>query len=166
MQSITNLEPGTKVRVTFEGIVDNVPGRPSMRRLLVPRDGMRPARVFGESTLRAASSVVVLAPVWQPGDVVVVRYPGNPTAYTYVRGAKTWPGEYAAAKTDAQINALFEEGNVEHVLRDGKPVVKAAKISAGTISADRITAADLAHPFVTSPRPGGRILRSPNGYPF
>jgi hypothetical protein len=80
--------------------------------------------------MQYAVAVERSAQKWQPGDVVVVRYNSVPTStpwddttpYTYVRGAKDWPGDRRASRTDAQIDQLFAEGKVTHVLRDGEPV--------------------------------------------
>ncbi|MEU4568653.1 hypothetical protein [Micromonospora sp. NPDC023956] len=59
------------------------------------------------------------APVWQPGDVLVVRWHGpRSRAYTYVRGMKCWPGE-TASKTDTEMDDLFLAGKAEPVLQTG-----------------------------------------------
>lgn len=65
------------------------------------------------------AKIVLNAPEWKPGDVVVVRYNG-PTApaYTYVRGMRGWPGE-RQNKTDAQMNELYAMGKATPVLQSG-----------------------------------------------
>lgn len=126
---IDDLAVGTKVRVTFEGTVTERESTsyPYMRRKIVSLDpvstprGLARANNLTPMQVAAAASVEVTAPVWLPGDVVVVRYLGNPTPYTYVRGERDWPGD-RRPKSDAEISRLYAEGRAEHVLRNGKPV--------------------------------------------
>lgn len=67
----------------------------------------------------ARARIVRTAPIWRPGDVVVVRYRGDDgPAYTYVRGAADWPGD-RRPKTDAEISALYDTGKVQPVLQAG-----------------------------------------------
>lgn len=64
------------------------------------------------------ADIIVKAPQWKPGDVVVVRFYGNSTPYTYVRGALRWPGEHVH-KTDDEITSLYNSGNATPVLQSG-----------------------------------------------
>lgn len=60
------------------------------------------------------------APMWLPGDVVVVRFESNPVdSFTYVRGAVDWPGDRRPAKSDAFMDRLYLMGRLEPVLQAG-----------------------------------------------
>lgn len=81
--------------------------------------GQTLASHYGAARKASFVEKVVPAPTWKPGDVVVVRYPGNPTAYTYVRGVNGWPGEFARPKTDQEISDLYRQGQATPVLQAG-----------------------------------------------
>lgn len=68
---------------------------------------------------RVPADIVMRRPSWKPGDVIVVEYaPGQP--YTYVRGADTWPVDKGRTpKTDADIDKLWDNGQVRPVLQSG-----------------------------------------------
>lgn len=115
------LIPGKRYAVTFEGVATTSGG------LRFDGEAGDPRRAYGPTgvpsrAMHAATKVERLpdpAPVWKPGDVVVVRYYADGTPYTYVRGLHGWPGENAAAKTDAAISRLWREGRAEPVLQAG-----------------------------------------------
>lgn len=118
------LRRGDRVTVTFEAVVE---GNGVLCPLgtgtsTYPRQtfGLAAGRVLATNLGRSATFDVVApaAPVWRAGDVVVVRYEGNPTPYTYVRGSRNWPGE-RSPKTDAQMDALFAERAATPVLQAG-----------------------------------------------
>ena len=105
------LTPGARYRLTFEGTV-------------LPNGGFRPdggGHYLSRMHTGAATIVERLAdpaPIWWPGDVVLVKYHPLGDSYTYVRGVRGWPGE-RVAKTDEQLTALWREGKVKPLLQEG-----------------------------------------------
>lgn len=59
------------------------------------------------------------APIWKPGDVIVVRFAASLPSYTYVRGARNWPGDNRPAKTDHDVDMWYAGGKVTPVLQAG-----------------------------------------------
>lgn len=112
---------GERVTVTFEAVVEANGVLAPVGLLDRPGPyGLKPGRILPAFLGRTATFEVALptAPAWRAGDVVVVRYVSSPIAYTYVRGARGWPGE-RAPKTDADMDQLFAEGRVTPVLQAG-----------------------------------------------
>lgn len=60
------------------------------------------------------------APEWRPGDVITIRFANGSQApeYTYVRGAREWPGERRNL-TDAEVGRRWNQGKVRPVLQAG-----------------------------------------------
>ncbi len=86
-------------------------------RIDLPYDVTEARRLLAEAKVPA--DIVMRRPQWKPGDVIVVDYaPGQP--YTYVRGAETWPVDKGRTpKTDADIDKLWDNGQVRPVLQSG-----------------------------------------------
>jgi hypothetical protein len=80
------------------------------------------ALYLGDREITSLTVTKAAPPVWQPGDVIMLKHTPSGGEYTYVRGQRTWPGELVGGKTDADVHALYAKGLVRHVLRDGKPV--------------------------------------------
>ncbi|SCL32957.1 hypothetical protein GA0070616_4599 [Micromonospora nigra] len=60
------------------------------------------------------------APIWKPGDVVVVRYGPRATPYTYVRGNGGWLVEKGREpKADEWMTAQVDAGRATPVLQAG-----------------------------------------------
>lgn len=115
------LIPGKRYRVTFEGTA-NPAGGLRFDGADDPRGAYAPSGVPARVVSVRATKVERLpdpAPVWKPGDVVVVRWSLGSKPYTYVRGARTWPGDETLSKKDAEISRLWREGKAEPVLQAG-----------------------------------------------
>ena len=106
--------PGVSVRATAPA---PHPGDPEGLSPAARRDLASARSILATHGLEV--SVRRTAPTFRPGDVLVVRFPGNPTAYTYVRGRRDWPGD-GMRKTDAEMAALWQEGKAHLVIRDGQ----------------------------------------------
>ena len=59
------------------------------------------------------------APTWQIGDVVVLRFPGNSTPYTYGFDGSQFPGRTRAVSAEAMTQA-WKEGRAKLLVRDGE----------------------------------------------
>lgn len=60
------------------------------------------------------------APTWKIGDVVVLKFPGNPTPYTYVHDGRHFPGK-TVHRSNAEMRSAWDEGAATLLVRDGKP---------------------------------------------
>jgi hypothetical protein len=71
------------------------------------------------------------APIFRPGDVLVVRFTDSPvsTPYTYVRSRRDWPGD-GARKSDAEMADLWREGKAALIARDGQPLRAPLRVEA------------------------------------
>lgn len=114
-------QPGDKVRVTVEGIVADPKDLPAGSRDLHYIASAEGFSLYMPD--RRATNVVVTIkapPKWVTGDVVQIRYGSK--SYTYVRGVKQWPGEYAGPLSDGSVDTAWRDGRVRHLLRDGSPI--------------------------------------------
>lgn len=137
-RDVERLPVGTRVRVTFEGTVEE-PRAPrtglALRKRV--RVGHGPARTYGDDgvylspgQIASATTVEQIAPAWQAGDVVSIAFANGSQAprYTYVRGSSSWLGEVRNL-TDAEVSRRYAEGKVEHLIRDGKHIATAADVA-------------------------------------
>lgn len=93
----------------------------------VVRDFPLPVRDFLRNAARMAQAHgydLVLekqapkAPKWKRGDVVVLKFAGNPTPYTYVHDGRRFPG-ITVPRTDAAMTEAWERGEATLLVRDG-----------------------------------------------
>lgn len=138
MLNPNGLPLGTKVRVVFEGTVEDVQPKRTYPRGYVgpaPRRMVRVGQNFtgdplylSPAQITAAVTVEQTAPEWQSGDVIVVTFAKGTQApsYTYVRGVSRWVGERTNGLTDREVDALYREGKARHIVRNGHPVTAPA----------------------------------------
>lgn len=73
----------------------------------------------GGKVIAVGSDAIRRPMEWKPGDVMIVRYAEGGTPWTYVRGARNWPGDNRAARSDETMTKLYYEGKAVPVLQAG-----------------------------------------------